>query len=256
MTKQCLINDCKRDYYKHGFCKKHHPSTCAIDLSLRFTLYVHMLSYRMAGVLASMKEGGIHPKHRIQNHHKFFLDNIEPADRVLDVGCGDGVLTADMASKASFVIGIDINASRIETAKERNMRDNTRYFSGDATSIKMMALAYSQKYEVITMSNVLEHIDKRIDFLSFWGKRAKKLLIRVPALDRGWLPVYMKELGMDYRLDKTHRTEYTVETLNKELNAAGLTLISHTTNFGEILAVVKEEEKKVENENDNYFRPS
>jgi len=186
-----------------------------------------------------MKEGGIHPKHRIQNHHKFFLDNIESTDRVLDVGCGDGVLTADMASKALFVVGIDINASRIEIAKERNMRDNTKYFSGDAASLKLMALAYSQGYEAITMSNVLEHIDKRIEFLSFWGHRGKKLLIRVPALDRGWLPVYMKELGMDYRLDRDHKIEYTVETLKHELEAAGLKLESYSINFGEILAVAR-----------------
>jgi len=213
-----------------------------ITLALRIILYVHSLSYRAAGVLASMNEGGIHPKHRIQNYHKFFLDNIEPTDRVLDVGCGDGVLTADMASKASLVIGVDINPARIKKAKERNMRDNTRYFGGDVTSISMMALAYPQKYEVITMSNVLEHIEKRIDFLSFWGRRGKKILIRVPVLNRGWLPVYMKELGMDYRLDKGHFTEYTVATLNEELEAAGLTLEEHYINFGEILAVARGED--------------
>lgn len=210
-----------------------------IDLALRTILYIHSLSYRAAGVLASMKEGGIHPKHRIQNHHKFFLDNIEPKDKVLDVGCGDGVLTADMASKASQVIGIDINPVRIKKAKERNMRDNTKYFSGDATSITLMALLYPRGYDVTTMSNVLEHVDNRIDFLKFWGHRGKKLLIRVPALDRGWLPVYMKEQGMDYRLDRDHKLEYTVATLNDELEAAELTLESHVIRFGEILAVVK-----------------
>ena len=211
----------------------------AIDLALRTVLYVHILTYRVAGVLASMKEGGVHPKHRLIQYHKFFLDNIEPTDRVLDVGCGDGVLTADMASKASMVVGIDINASRIKKAKERNMRDNTRYFEGDTASIQLMALAYPQRYEVITMSNVLEHIENRIDFLKFWGHRGKKLLIRVPALNRGWLPVYMKEQGMDYRLDKDHKTEFTVATLNDELEASGLKLESHSINFGEILAVAK-----------------
>lgn len=214
-----------------------------IDLALRTILYIHSLSYRAAGVLASMKEGGIHPKHRIQNYHKFFLDNIEPTDKVLDVGCGDGVLTADMASKASQVIGIDINPVRIKKAKERNMRDNTKYFGGDATSTTLMALLYPRGYDVVTMSNVLEHIDNRIDFLKFWGSRGKKLLIRVPMLDRGWLPVYMKEQGMDYRLDKSHFTEYTVATLNDELEAADLTLESHVISFGEILAVARGEDE-------------
>lgn len=242
LISQCMLQGCDNPYYKHGFCKKHHPKSQLITLTLRIVLYVHSLSYRAAGVLASMKEGGIHPKHRIQNHHKFFLDNIQPTDRVLDVGCGDGVLTADMASKASMVIGIDIDAARIKKAKERNMRDNTKYFSGDATSITLMALLYPQGYDVITMSNVLEHVDNRISFLMLWGHKGKKLLIRVPALNRGWLPVYMKEQEMDYRLDRDHRLEYTVATLNDELEAAGLTLESHYISFGEILAVARGDE--------------
>jgi len=215
----------------------------AIDPALRTILYVHSLSYRAAGVLASMKEGGIHPKHRIQNHHKFFLDNIEPTDQVLDIGCGDGVLTSEMAIKAFEVTGMDINASRIRKAKERNLRGNLRYFSGDATELKLLSLTITKKYDVITISNVLEHIDKRIEFLSFWGHRGKKVLIRVPALDRGWLPIYMKEQGWDYRLDNTHCIEYTVATLKEELEASGLELESYNTQFGEILAVARGNDK-------------
>lgn len=236
---RCCVGNCNNDYYKHGFCKKHHPTSYVIDLFLRLTLYVHSLSYRIAGVLASLKEGGIHPKHRIQNHHKFFLDNIDPTDRVLDIGCGDGILTSDIASKAAEVIGMDIDASRIRKAKARNLRGNLRYFSGDATELKLLSLVLPQKYDVITMSNVLEHIEKRIEFLSFWGHRGKKILIRVPALDRGWLPIYMKELGMDYRLDKDHKIEYTVATLKEELEVAGLKLESFDICFGEILAVAR-----------------
>lgn len=218
-----------------------------IDLALRATLYIHSLSYRAAGVLASMNESGIHPKHRIQNHHKFFLDNIELTDRVLDIGCGDGVLTADMASKASWVDGIDSNPDRIKKAKKYNMRVNTRYSVGDATSNRFVLIAYPHRriYDVITMSNVLEHIEttKRIELLQYLGRNSKKILIRVPALDRGWLPVYMKEQGMDYRLDKDHKIEYTVATLKDELEAAGLKLESYLLNFGEILAIARGEKK-------------
>jgi hypothetical protein len=57
-------------------------------------------------------------------------------------------------------------------------------------------------------------------------------------LDRGWLPVYMKELGLDYRLDKDHKTEHTVETLKQEVIRAGLHVESYSINFGEIWAVV------------------
>src|SRR4051794_40465749 len=32
--------------------------------------------------------GGVHPKHRIMNYAQFFVDEVQPSDRVLDIGCG------------------------------------------------------------------------------------------------------------------------------------------------------------------------
>lgn len=211
-----------------------------IDLALRSVLYIHLLTYRAAGVLATMKEGnGRHPKHRIINYHRFFIDNIEPSDTVLDIGCGNGALTADIASKARFVTGIDINPVRIRYAKEHNLRENIRYFDMSFGQATLFTLTAPKKYDVIVLSNVLEHIETRIEFLTSWCRKGKKLLIRVPMLDRGWLPVYMKELGMDYRLDKEHKIEYTVESFMEEIKEAGLHLDSYTIKYGEILAVVK-----------------
>ena len=221
----------------------------AIDLTLRTVLYVHSLTYRMAGVLATMKEGnGIHPKHRIMQYHQWFVDNINPEDEVLDIGCGRGALTLDIASEASFVVGMDINPENIKYAKHHNIRQNIRYFCQDASPEENGVGGSARKlrsYDVIVMSNVLEHIDDRISFLQFWGQRAKKLLIRVPILDRGWLPVYMKELGMDYRLDPSHKTEHTVNSFIEEIETAGLSVDSYSINFGEIWAVVVSNDKIV-----------
>jgi 2-polyprenyl-3-methyl-5-hydroxy-6-metoxy-1,4-benzoquinol methylase len=37
-----------------------------------------------------------------------------PAERILDLGCGDGVLTAKLASIGCHVIGVDASAPQIE----------------------------------------------------------------------------------------------------------------------------------------------
>ncbi|MCD6317896.1 methyltransferase [Candidatus Aerophobetes bacterium] len=42
----------------------------------------------------------MHPKHRLMNYHKFFIDNINEKDKILDVGCGNGFLTYELAAKA------------------------------------------------------------------------------------------------------------------------------------------------------------
>ena len=54
---------------------------------------------------------GIHPKHRLTGYHNFFIDRVEDGEKVLDVGCGNGVVAMDIASKRknSFILGVDIN---------------------------------------------------------------------------------------------------------------------------------------------------
>ena len=98
----------------------------------------------------------------------------------------------------------------------------------------------------MTLSNVLEHIEHRIEFLkklikqiSWQDKTNKKLLIRVPMIDREWITVYKKELGIDYRLDPTHYTEYIYTQFEQELIESGIGILSYHIRFGEIYAVCK-----------------
>ena len=79
---------------------------------------------------------------------------------------------------------------------------------------------------------------KRVKFLMSAKKLASKFLIRVPMLSRSWIDVYKKELGLEYRLDKTHFIEYTFEGFKEELSRAGLKVLDYSIQFGEIWAVV------------------
>ena len=55
-------------------------------------------------------------------------------------------------------------------------------------------------------------------------------------INHSWVPLYMKELGLDYRLDKTHYIEYTYDTFLEEIESAGLKILSYSIQFGEIWA--------------------
>ena len=152
---------------------------------------------------------------------------------VLDIGCGNGALTYDVAKKAKKVIGIDLNEKNILTARRKYSRENIEYIHGNALSDLP-----KEQFDVIILSNVLEHIDKRVEFLVSLKKLAPKFLIRVPMLNRSWIDLYKKELGLEYRLDKTHFIEYTFEGFKEELDKAGLRILDYSIQFGEIWAGV------------------
>ena len=58
-------------------------------------------------------------------------------------------------------------------------------------------------------------------------------------INRDWITLYKKELGVEQRLDKTRYIEYTLESFKEELEKAGLNLEKYSIQFGEIWAVVK-----------------
>lgn len=206
-------------------------------IPIRLALKLHSFAYKLASRLAINAERGLHPKHRLMNYHQFFLDHISPNDRVLDIGCGNGALAYDLAGKAARVVGIDTNEKNRTAWQTRFARENLEYRVADATTFAPQEIS-----DVVVLSNVLEHIEHRVDFLKHIKRLAPTFLIRVPMLNRDWITLYKKELGLEYRLDKTHFIEYTLATFRDELAPAGLRLELFSIQFGEIWAVIKHHE--------------
>jgi hypothetical protein len=90
-------------------------------------------------------------------------------------------------------------------------------------------------FDTVVLSNVLEHITERPERLRQWREwyQARRFLIRVPALDREWRVPWKKELGVEWRLDVTHETEYTQAQLEDELKRAGLRGTEWVIRWGE-----------------------
>lgn len=197
-------------------------------------LLMHNILYRLISVTALKAEGGLHPKHRLMNYHQFFLDHISEDDRILDIGCGNGALACDLAKKAKSVVGMDLNPKHQITWRGRYAAPNLLYRIGDAS-----VLPVNETFDILVLSNVLEHVEKRTDFLERIKHLAPTLLIRVPMINRDWITLYKKEMEIESRLDKTHFTEYTLETFQHELSSAGFSLETFSIQFGEIWAVVK-----------------
>jgi len=194
------------------------------------------ISYSMLGKFASIAEGGLHPKHRLMNYHKFFIDSSNEDDCVLDLGCGNGALTFDLAKKARFVKGIDRSRENIEYCNKKYSKENIEYIVGDITKDLP-----KERFDAVVLSNVLEHIDDRAFLLANICQISDKIIVRVPMLDRDWVTLYRKELRQPYLLDPTHKIEYTLDTFKDELKRSGFVIQKYSIKFGEIWAVCLKE---------------
>lgn len=70
-----------------------------------------------------------------------------PGEHILDVGCGDGVLTAKIVDAGAIVVGVDASAAMIEAAQARGL---------DARLMDCQALAFGPDYDA-AFSNAALH---------------------------------------------------------------------------------------------------
>jgi SAM-dependent methyltransferase len=191
--------------------------------------------YIEQGLLAVAYDGGIHTKHRHMKYHDFFTGRINKDDRVIDIGCGMGAVAYDVSKVATEVVGIDFNTNSIKVARERYQNPNLTFRVGDA--LKTLP---DEKFSVAILSNVLEHLPNREQFLRRVQNalRPDRILIRVPVFERDWRVPLKKELGVEWRLDPTHETEYTLETFAEEMRAVNLHVDHLEVRWGEIWSEV------------------
>ncbi len=202
--------------------------------ALAFLLQLDNTLYKQISKGSARYNGGVHTKHRHTRYHDFFVERIAASERVLDIGCGNGALTRDIAERSgASVDGVEIDPSKVEAARRDRPHPRVRYFVGDARTYP-----YDGRYDVVVMSNVLEHLEDRAAFLRQLrgAVRSGRFLIRVPLFERDWRVPLKRELGVEWRLDPTHAVEYAEGEFDRELSEAGLKLRERKVLWGEIWA--------------------
>ncbi len=74
---------------------------------------------------------------------------------ILDIGCGAGFLSNDLARAGHMVTGIDISVSSLETAKKYDTTKSATYLEANAYSLPFE----QESYDVVCALDVIEHVD-------------------------------------------------------------------------------------------------
>ena len=78
------------------------------------------------------------------------LLNPQPGEQILDLGCGDGALTEQLATTGAIVTGVDASPTMLAAARQRSAR-NLTFEQHDATT-----LPYHQQFDAV-FSNAALH---------------------------------------------------------------------------------------------------
>ncbi len=97
--------------------------------------------------------------HKINPLRANWIDQNSPVAscRVLDVGCGGGILSEALARRGGDVTGIDVAANALDTAKRHSLESGLK-IKYELSTAENFASNCSERFEVITCLEVLEHV--------------------------------------------------------------------------------------------------
>src|SRR5207248_7041772 len=127
------------------------------------------------------------------------------------------------------VVGIDLRAENIVKARQLFQHPNLSFLQGDV----LQGLP-KESFNVIMLSNILEHIEQRVEFLTIVHERLspQRCLIRVPMFNRDWRVPLREGLANSYFRARPHYTEYQQERLDKQRRAEWPTHTHLQTHWG------------------------
>ena len=105
-------------------------------------------------------ESEFRPLHQINPLRLDWINTLSPLHgrRVLDVGCGGGILTDSMARKGANVLGIDLSAKALRVAQLHALEAQTPRVEYCEVSVEALAAEQPASFDVVTCMEMLEHV--------------------------------------------------------------------------------------------------
>ncbi len=131
---------------------------------------------------------------------------------VLDFGCGFGGYLSRIQAVSDYCAGVELG------------HEEREYLNSKGITCKREIDEYEEKFDVITLFHVLEHLEapqlwlQKIALHMRWGGR---LIIEVPNADDALLTLYENKAFADFTYWSAHLILYTEETLKRMILSTG-----------------------------------
>ena len=106
------------------------------------------------------KESEFRPLHQINPLRLDWINGLVPLSgkRVLDVGCGGGILADAMARQGAEVLGIDLATKALKVAQLHALEAQTKGVEYREISAEALASEQPGSFDVVTCMEMLEHV--------------------------------------------------------------------------------------------------
>ncbi|WP_375618442.1 MULTISPECIES: bifunctional 2-polyprenyl-6-hydroxyphenol methylase/3-demethylubiquinol 3-O-methyltransferase UbiG [unclassified Bartonella] len=119
--------------------------------------------------------------------------------KILDIGCGGGLLSEPMARLGAMVVGVDASQTNIEVAKI-HAAQNDLFINYRTTTAEALANE-GEKFDIILNMEVVEHVADVNLFIAATAKMLKPQgLMFVSTLNRTWKAWGLAIVGAEYIL--------------------------------------------------------
>ena len=106
------------------------------------------------------RDSEFRPLHEINPLRLDWIEGLTPlkGQRVLDVGCGGGILADSMARKGATVLGIDLASKALKVAQLHALEAQTQGVEYREISAEALAAEEAGMFDVVTCMEMLEHV--------------------------------------------------------------------------------------------------
>ena len=141
--------------------------------------------------------------------------NIKASDQVLDLCCGNGLVTSFVAGKCKQIVGVDYSSFLLEIARENFSVPNVRYYCMSALDITPEKLHISAPFTKIYMYEALQ---------SFTEEQLAPLIERLLALSNETPVILLASIPHQRKLGKFYNTPELQQTYRKNRRTGALGL--------------------------------